>query len=231
MNIFGINPNDIQNLLKKLINGSFGITVLIFSIVWILSLFRAVWTPREQKRRRLISWLMAGVVGIFLFGILGSWAFLFRIINATDYSNPGGDVSIYDNDLYIHAESKEYAQIAETTNLIGPITLRYDISTNAKAIAKKNLLSIESYEINFDGAICSNNLSTMNGSDPTTEQGLICTFDQIRNYNIRGTYSGRDRLGELHTITIPLKTVEIKGLLDINSTVNKERRKVVTINA
>jgi drug/metabolite transporter (DMT)-like permease len=89
VNIFGINPNDIKDLLKSLINGSFGITVLIFSIVWLASLFRAIWTPRDQKRRRLIGWLTAGVVGIFLFSILAFWAYLFGIINATDYANPG----------------------------------------------------------------------------------------------------------------------------------------------
>jgi len=101
---FGINRNDIQALLKKLINGSFGITVLIFSIVWIISLFRAIWTPRDQKRKRLLGWLSASVIGIFLFSIITFWAFLFQIINATDYSNTDGEVMIYDNDLYIHQE-------------------------------------------------------------------------------------------------------------------------------
>jgi hypothetical protein len=103
-------------------------------------------------------------------------------------------VSIYDNDLYTHAESLDYARMSTTNNLIGPITLRYDISTNARTVAKKNLLTITSYEINFDGAKCSNDKTIMNGSDPTTEQGLICTFDQVRTYNIRGSYTGRDRL-------------------------------------
>lgn len=231
VNIFGINPNDIKNLLKSLINGSFGLVVLIFSIVWIASLFRAIWTPRDQKRRRLISWLTAGVVGIFLFSILAFWAYLFGIINATDYANPGGDVSIYDNDLYTQSESLQYAPISTTTNLIGPITLRYDISTNARSVAKKNLITITSYEINFDGANCANNRSIMDGSDPTTEQGLICTFDQVRTYNIRGSYTGRNRLGETINIVIPLSTVEIKGLIEISTTTNKDGKKIMTIDA
>ena len=231
VNIFGIDPNDIQNLLKSLINGSFGITVLIFSIVWITSLFRAIWTPRDQKRRRLISWLTAGVVGIFLFSILAFWAYLFGIINATDYVNPGGDVTIYDNDLYTQDASRAYARIPTTTNLIGPITLRYDISTNAKAVSKKNLLTITSYEINFDGARCANDKSIMNGSDPTTEQWLICTFDQVRTYNIRGSYTGRDRLGEVRTIDIPLSTVEVKWLIEITTNTNKDGKKIMTIDA
>lgn len=231
VNIFGINPNDIQTLLKNLINGSFGITVLIFSIVWIVSLFRAIWIPRDQKRRRIISWFTAGIFGIFLFLIIAFWAYLFGIINATDYANPGGNVTIYDNDLYTNAISREYAQIGATNNLIWPITLRYDISTNAKAIAKKNLLTIESYEINFDGAKCANEKSVITGSDPMTEQWLICTFDRKDVYNLQWTYSGRDRLGELHTIVIPLDTVEIKGLIEISTNINIKWEKLQTINA
>ena len=231
VNIFGINPNDIQNLLKWLINGSFGITVLIFSIVWITSLFRAIWTPRDQKRRRLISWLTAGTVGIFLFSILAFWAYLFGIINATDYANLGGDVSIYDNDLYTHTESLPYARIGSTTSLVGPISLRYDISTNARTVAKKNLITIIGYEINFDGAKCANDKSIMNGSDPTTEQWLICTFDQVRTYNIRGSYTARNKLGETVQIDIPLSTVEIKWLIESNINTNKDGKKIITISA
>jgi PKD repeat protein len=231
VNIFGIDPNDIQNLLKWLINGSFGITVLIFSIVWIGSLFRAIWTPRDQKRRRLISWLTAGIVGIFLFSVLALWAFLFKTINATNYANLGGDVSVYDNDLYTHAESLPFARVDSTTSLVGPISLRYDISTNARTIAKKNLITITSYEINFDGAKCANDKSIMNGSDPTTEQGLICIFDQVRTYNIRGSYSGKNKLGEAIQIEIPLSTVEIKWLIEINTSTNKDGKKIMTISA
>lgn len=231
VNIFGINPNDIKDLLKKLINWSFGIIVLVFSIIWITSLFKAIWTPREQKRRRLMSWLTASLVGILLFSTLAFWAFLFKTIDATPYDNLSGEVAIYDNDIYIHPESRQYARIQTTTNLVGPITLKYDLSTNVKAVSKKNLITIESYEINFDGAKCANDKSIMDGTDPLTEQWLICTFDQVRTYNIRWTYRWKDRLGEIKTITIPLNTVEIKGIIEISTTTNKDKKKVITLNA
>lgn len=90
VNMLGIDPKDVKNLLKSLINGSFGTIVLMLSMIFIISLFRAVWTPKEQKRRRLISWLSASIVGILLFGIiLPFWAYLFKIINETPYDNPG----------------------------------------------------------------------------------------------------------------------------------------------
>lgn len=133
-------------------------------------MFRAIWSPKEQKRRKLIGWLIASVVGIILFSILAFWAYLFNIINQNDYANPGGDVTIYDNDLYTNKDSIKYSRVTTTKNLIGPITLKYDLSTNAKTAARKNLFIIESYEINFDGAKCSNNESEVSGSDPSTEQ-------------------------------------------------------------
>ena len=55
INIFGINPTAIASLLKKLINGSFGVVMFILSILWILSLFRAIWTPKDLKRKRLLA--------------------------------------------------------------------------------------------------------------------------------------------------------------------------------
>ena len=70
VNTFNINPNDVQDLLKQLINGSFWFIMVILSIVWIVSLFRAFWTPKDLKRKRLLSWLTAGTVGIMLFSVL-----------------------------------------------------------------------------------------------------------------------------------------------------------------
>lgn len=231
VNVFGISPNDIQKLLKTLINSSFGMTVLIFSMIWITSLFRAIWTPKDQKRRRLISWLTAGVVGIFLFSILGFWAYLFKIIKDTPYDNLGGAVIIYDNDVYSYNEFKDYSKIEATNKLIGPITLKYDLATNAKSVVKKNLISITSYEIDFDGAKCTNGKSIINGTDPWLDDGIICTFDDVRTYNIRWTYIGKDRLDKTVKVAIPIDPVEIKGMVDITKNRNADGRKIITINA
>jgi hypothetical protein len=61
-----------------------------------------------------------------------------------------------------------------------------------------------------DGAICINGKSLISGSNPVGDEGIICTFDQIRSYRVHGTYTGIDRLGQTQTITIPLDPVEIK---------------------
>ena len=85
---------------------------------WIISLFRAIWTPKTLKRKRLFGWLIASILGIVFFTILGFWAFLFQQINATDYTNPGGNVLIYDNDLYINEATQDIARIDSLDNII-----------------------------------------------------------------------------------------------------------------
>jgi len=57
--MFRINPDDIASLLTKLLNGSFGILILSLSILWIISLFRAIWIPKDLKRKKMIGWIGA----------------------------------------------------------------------------------------------------------------------------------------------------------------------------
>ncbi len=92
--------------------------MMITSIVWIVSLFRAFWVPKELKRKRLLSWLTAAIVGIILFSILAFWAFLFTKVGATDYSNPDGTILIYDQNLYVNNKFKEASRIYDTANII-----------------------------------------------------------------------------------------------------------------
>ena len=204
---------------------------LVLAIVWIVILFRAIWTPKELKRKRLFGWISAVLVGILLFGILTFWAYLFDLIKKTDFTNPGGNILVYDNALYTNDATKNIARIYSVANMVGPITLRYDISQNAKQYSNKNGVTIESFDINFDGAKCENGESVMKGNNPLVEESIICTFDQVKTYTVRGTYVYRTRLGETHTVDIPLDQVEIRGMLDIRREVNKDGKNIITIDA
>lgn len=196
--------------------------MMVVSILWIISLFRAFWIPKELKRKRLLSWLTASSIGVLLFLILAFWAYLFNFVGATDYSNPSGTILIYDQSLYISEEYKENSRIYNTTNLIGPIDIFFDIRRNAELVAKNNLYTIESYEINFDGASCNNGKSLISGTNPTNEQSLICTFDEVKAYNITGIYSVRDLNGTLKNIPIILPNIEIRGRITLKNQVNNQ---------
>jgi PKD repeat protein len=228
---FNIDPNDVQNLLKKLINVSFWFVMVITSIAWIVSLFRAFWTPKDLKRKKLLSWLLAMAIGIILFSILAFWAFLFTKVWATDYSNPDGTILIYDQSLYLNEKYKDGSRISNTANIIWPIDIFFDIRANAELLAKDNLYTIESFSMNFDGASCSSGTSLIRGANPQNEQSTVCTFSEIRPYNIIWSYEVRTRDGSIRNIPMTLPSVEIRGLVNIKNQENNRGQKLVTLDA
>lgn len=154
VNIFGINPTDIAIILKRLINISFGTIIFISSIIWIITLFQAIWTPKELKRKRILGWMTALLVGIILFGILTFWAYLFSKLSKIDFTNLSGTVLIHDNDLYNNPSTRNLSKLNATTNIIGPITLKFTISENARQIQLSKSVKITRYSIDFNGARC-----------------------------------------------------------------------------
>lgn len=146
---FGISPADIATLLKKLVRVVFGVITLALSVVWIIQLFRAFLTKKEFKKKKTIATILSVFVGLVLFGEIGGWSLLEAKINATDYQNPNGGILIYDNDRINSAKFKDIAQITDFTNLIGPISLRFDLSADVRHITSK--MAIDEYEIDFDG--------------------------------------------------------------------------------
>ena len=216
--MFGIDTKDVENILRKFINGSFGIIIFFLSIVWIIQLFRAIWTPTEQKRRKTLAWILAIVIGIILFSVLAFWAFLFQKIGQIVWD--GWKISIYDNDLYSQTDTQHLSELNNTKNLIWPITLRFDITSNAKSLEANGNMLIDEYSINFDGAACNNNSDIITGKNPKWDQSIICTFNEIKSYNIQGTYKWKDFQWEEKTVDIKISPVDIVGVMDIKKEKN-----------
>jgi PKD repeat protein len=227
--MFGIDTKDVASILRKFINGSFGIIILALSILWLITLFRALWAPREQKRKKILAWMTAVLIGILLFSILAFWGYLFKKIGEIVWD--GGIIGVYDNALYANPISEGIASLSSTKNIIWPITLRYDIRGNAKSHEANGNLAIDRYEINFDGANCNDGKSIVTGSSPKEEKAIVCTFDQVRNYNIRGTYYWKDSAWAEKEIPMELDTVEVRGLIDIREQKNSAWKDIITLDA
>jgi PKD repeat protein len=229
VSMFGINTADVADLLQKLINGSFGIILFVLSIGWIISLFRALWVPEWQKRKKLVWWMIAWSIGILLFSLLAFWSFLFKKIGDTVWD--GWRVSIFDNALYNFQESKPSSEIKNTQDLIGPITLRFDISNNARDLIQKSAIKITGFELNFDWALCTNTLSVVSGKDPLSAENIICTFDRIKTYNIRWSYEWQNSLWEKKSYPIDLSPIILKWLIEIKEQKNTLWNDIITLNA
>ncbi len=231
VSIFGINPTDIAIILKRLINISFGTIIFISSIIWIITLFQAIWTPKELKRKRILGWMTALLVGIILFGILTFWAYLFSKLSKIDFTNLSGTVLIHDNDLYNNPSTRNLSKLNATTNIIGPITLKFTISENARQIQLSKSVKITRYSIDFNGARCNDGWSTVSWVDPINEVSIVCTFDTVKNYNISWVYTVTDVLWKTLSIPMEIPPIEIRWLVTITEQKNKDNRSIVTIDA
>ncbi len=231
INIFGINPSDIASLLKKLINGSFWIVIFILSILWFVSLFRAIWTKKDLKRKKLLAWLTAGLIGIILFSILAFWAYLFSRIDLIPFDNLKGSILVYDNDLYTHAETKEYALLGEGSNIFWPITLMFNLKWNASMIEKTQWVMIKSFRIDTDGGACNDGTSVVMWSNVLDEKSIVCTFDAVKTYNINGEYTVVTRTGEEQKLPMNISPVEIRWLVKITRSKNIQGNHIMSLDA
>lgn len=184
----GISPQDIKSLLEKLVNISFWTVTFAFSIVWIIFLFKAILTKKEYKKKKTISIIASVFTWIILFSSITLWIFLIQQIGYTDYANPNWWIIVYDNDKFISDKFKDSSEIYDLTNLIGPITLRFDFKSNADHISKE--LKIESFDIDFDW----DNKVDKSGTNPRDEEAIVFKYDKTWNFKPKWVYRWIDLL-------------------------------------
>ena len=213
----GINPADISRLLSTLVGVIFGAITFVLSIVWIVFLFRAIRMRKEFRKQKIISGIVATLVGILLFTNITVWAYLVKIVHASDYENPDGAIIVYDNakllsSKYVQGPNTNITafQMRNTTNLIGPIVLRFNLDAQARKVAKQ--MNITGYHIDFDG----DGASDRDGEDPTGDQAIIYSFDKKRSYIPKLTFVGTDKATkEESKINVDLPEIKIIGLVDV----------------
>lgn len=204
----------------------FGVVTFLLSVVWIVYLFRAILTKKEYKKKKTVSIILSLFFGILLFSEITLWAFLVQKINATDYENPNGGVIVYDVEKLNSERFKDSAQVNNFDNLIGPLTLKFDLKADANFVGK--IIDIESYKIDFDGAKCQPaGSSKVEGVNAQNDQSIICVFDQAKVFKPTGVYEGLDRVTHKpKSISINIHTIQIVGVVDM-----KETKTSVTYNA
>ncbi len=214
---FGINLADVASLLQHLVNGIFWAITFVLCVVWAIFLFRAIITKQELKRKKTVATILALFVGIVLFSNIAFWAYLFQKIWASDFVRPNGGVSLYDNDLYISSWYREYSEINDPTNYIGPITVRYDIASDAKHASKT--MTIDSYVIEdfWDGTL----VNPKEWIDPSNATDIIHTYQRKGKFTPKGYFLGIDRLtNESIKKPIEFEPINIVGIVGITNSEN-----------
>lgn len=228
--LFGIEMQDVKMLLANLVNGIFSTVVVLISILFVFLVFRAIWTPKIMAKKKTISTIGAIFSGFILFSLIGIWSVLIGRINATDYANLEGSIILYDNDLRKSSTFQNQSQITDT-NIIWPITIWFDISTNAKKIAESRAIEISWYDIDFDGAKCTSGTSKVTGKDPD-DPVIICTFDSIKNYRPIWVYKWIDKLTRSPiNVDMEFPTIQIVWVVEKIDTKNIEGKRIYTLDA
>jgi len=126
-----INLNDVNVFLLNITTFVFSIIITALSLITILFLYKAIFTKKEYKRKK-ISFIIASI--FFIVILFAAWL-LWITLDKKIKSLPNWaemsywKIQLYDNDLLLNENfGKQWAIIKDTTNLIWPIDIAIDVN-------------------------------------------------------------------------------------------------------
>ncbi len=126
-----ISLNDINNFIAKLVAIIFSSLVLVETIVLAIYLFKFLLTKKSYKRKRISYLIISIFLLIFTFSTASAWMLITKKIDSLpnwqelSYWN----VQIFDNSKLTSWQFDKWTSlITDTSNLIWPITLKYDLT-------------------------------------------------------------------------------------------------------
>ncbi len=147
-----ISLNDINSFIWQLVFVIFSILLFLEMIFTSVYLFKFILTKKKFKKKK-VFYAMIALVALIITFITGS---IWMVVDKKIRSLPQWqelarwDVQIYDNDRLVSTFfEEEWALITDTTELIWPITIKYDLSTFEKKETRK-WLEITKYKWNID---------------------------------------------------------------------------------
>jgi PKD repeat protein len=137
----GISLNDINAFIAKVVTIIFSILLFIEIFVLSIALFKFYLTKKEFKRKKTLFWVLSAFLLIVTFSTGSGWMYINqKIASLPNWQEVAyWEVQIFDNDMLktekfwaTESERKAQALIRDTNRIIGPITLKYDLSLFAK---------------------------------------------------------------------------------------------------
>ncbi|MDP2090703.1 MAG: PKD domain-containing protein [Candidatus Gracilibacteria bacterium] len=222
----GINLNDINSFILKSVTVIFSIIVLIEVLFLIIYLAKFLLTKKEFKQKK-IKFGILGVLILFLaFGSGSGWMILDKKIRSLPnwQEMAYGEIQIYDNSKLISKffdNNKGLSLIGDTSDLIGPMQIKFDVSYLAKNEERKGL-SIKKYIWDFgDKNIIETTIPT-----------IIYDFNDRKNYEVKLTLSEVDKSGKIIEKTVEnIPNINITYLVKINERKLNNGGKLVDFDA
>ncbi|MCD5380698.1 PKD domain-containing protein [Candidatus Gracilibacteria bacterium] len=219
----GINLNDINVFISKAINTIFSILIFIETIFLSIYLFKFILTKKVYKKKKIAYAIFSFIILILTFSTGSAWMVINKKISSLpDWQEMAyGDVQIYDNSKLISEQfTKEKALLQDTSNLIGPITLKYDLTNWANKQAQQGFV-IKSYIWNF-GEITKNELNPV----------IIHKFNEKGTTKISLNVTGVNIKGEEQTKEVAnIQSINISNIVDFEETVLESGGKKIRFDA
>lgn len=136
----GISLNDINTFISKVVTIIFSTLLFLETILLSIGLFKFWLTKKEFKRKKTIFWIVSLFLLIVTFSTWTAWMIIDRKVKSLPnwQEVAYGNVKILDNDKIVSGKFDIWgALITDTTKIIGPITLKYDLSLFARREEQK----------------------------------------------------------------------------------------------
>jgi len=146
-----ISLNDINIFISKAINIIFSILIFIETVFLAIYLFKALLTKKIYKRKKVLYTILSIFIFIITFSTWLAWMTINEKINKLPNWQEMAywDVQIFDNSKLNNERFwKKQALVQDTSNMIWPVTLKYDLTFWAKKEEWKWLI-IKRYKWNF----------------------------------------------------------------------------------
>lgn len=135
-----INLNDINQFVLKTVTIIFSILIFIETLFLIIYLIKLLLTKKEFKQKKVRYWIIAIVILLLTFATGTTWMIIDKKIRALPnwQEMAYGDVQIFDNSkLTSSSFDKEKALLQDTSNLIWPSQIKFDLSFLASKEERK----------------------------------------------------------------------------------------------
>ena len=219
-----INLNDINTFIEKTVNVIFGILIFIETIFLAIFGFKAILTKKIYKRKKISYTIFAIFLLVLAFSSWSAWMYINKKIAALPNWQVMAqwDVIIYDNSKLISGNfSKKQTIMRDTSSLIGPVTLKFDLSS-FEYRQKQKWFKVKKYIWSF----------WWKKEAPKKTPSIIKTFDKIKTYDVKVDVIWINRKWEEETKTINnIKSIEISNLVNITEKINDLWIKTVSFDA
>ncbi len=230
--LFGIAIGDVAKILGIVFLWAFYVIIAFGLAGWLYLIFRAVLAKKFKGTGKYVLVVSAIFLGFMVNGaVLAGYQVVRSRLQNLEYVE--AKVELYDNDIYkVLDGDKSQALIRNASRLIGPVTVRFDLSPYIQRIRnERGLVAVNSYSVNFgDGTKPVSGQVSKNAAD----NFVLHAFSRPKvdhPYEVRGSVTGRDARGQAVDIQMPPLSLSVVAEVRVDEVPQPEGGILVSFDA